>query len=138
MNNVNQLVKDLNSNSKKKSNNAEAELSNLAIIHLDKLEEIAHKFGKSWKNNSEYISGKGSLYYEDIYNETLSFRYKDYWQYGGKCDENISISISDLIEFNYEKYELDLKKQKIKELNNIIAGLELQIEKNKLELNKLL
>ena len=103
---IGKLKKDLFSDSKKKSENANGELTKICRDHIDKLEDICSKYKSSRTNGSQYQTGKGFLSLEDFDEDNLYFIYTDNWQYGGHCKESITISFNDLINFNYEGYEI--------------------------------
>lgn len=138
MKSVEELIEDVNADSKKKSCFAAAELSNIGRMHIDKIEEIKYKYKLNDHNYSDYRSESGIFSFDDIDSKCIYFRYTDHWQYGGSCDETITIKIDDLISFDYNKFEEDIKSKKIKELRDNVFSLELQLEKNKKELNDLL
>lgn len=132
-----QLLKDLCSDSKRKSNASAAKLTILARKHIDKLVEISHKYGKQYKEHSEYQTGKGTLSFEDTTDGTLEFLYTDSWQYGGSCSEYIYVKILDLGGFDYVNFEKELKLKVVREMKYNIAELELSLEKRKEELLKI-
>lgn len=138
MKKIEELIKDVNADSRKKSCFAAAELSNIGKMHINKIKEIKSKYKLNEHNYSDYRSESGIFSFDNIDDKCIYFRYTDYWQYGGSCDETITIKIEDLISFDYNKFEEYIKSKKIKELKGNIASLELQLEKNKTELNNLL
>lgn len=132
-----QLLKDLRSDSKRKSNANAAKITVLARKHIDKLMKISHRYGKQYNEHSEYQTGKGTLSFEDTNDDTLIFSYDDSWSYGGSCHEYIHIKFTDLGGFDYVAFEKELKLKVIKEMKYNITGLESSLEKRKEELLKI-
>jgi hypothetical protein len=134
---INKIIEKSYSDSKKTSCNAQAELTELAINHHNKLININSKYDKEYQKYSQYQIGKGSYYFENIDDKFIYVKYTDHWQYGGHCEETILIPLLDLISFDYLKYEINIKNESIIQIQNDINSNKSKIKLLKLKLEKL-
>lgn len=137
MNMVEELIKNINSDSKKKASFAAAEITELSRDHIDRLEKIKKKYTLNETNYSDYQTGEGILCFDDLDEKNIYLNYSNHWSYGGYCNETITVRIKDLIDFDYKKFEEERKNKKIFNIKADILSKEMNIEKLKQELSLL-
>lgn len=129
---INKLLRNLNNDSKKLSESSRNELNKIAKEHFQKIYNICEKIGYDYF--SRYYGG-------DLVKFDWREKNRLYFLLSCKnCDESDqkSITIEDLSDFNYEKFQTEIKQKRIDYLLKVIDSHKAEIIKYREQLNKLI
>jgi len=131
---INKLLKNLNSDSKKVSEDSLKELNEIAYEHFLKIKNITNnyniKYFRNWSGKLKdiwfYWKEKNVLYF--VCHNGLSSGCED--------SDQKTVTIEELSDFNYNEFEETIKQKRITEVKKILASLESELIKYKEELIK--